>query len=199
MGACTKGVVLSAYLTAGIKFPPRPTAGRPDKELMALWEQVIEELMGRGLESVTEMERVTGLGYSTCRKYMDIVQAKWSETMSREEQQWRREKLFKEADRVARAAWEEALACDHPGQKASLLKVVLAANQRKSALCGLDQIEINVNSKIETKTTIDVVSQVEEELQLQPGALENLGRQAALLFSKKREPEVIEGEVVGGN
>ncbi len=189
---------MSAYLTVGIKFPPKPAPGRPDKELMGKWHQIIEELMGRGVESVTEMERVTGLGYPTCRKYMDLVQEKWSETMSREEQQWRREKLFNEADRVAREAWNQALVCDHPGQKASLLKVVLTANQRKSSLCGLDQIEINVNSKIETNTTIDVVSQVEEDLQLRPGALEDLGRQAALLFSQKPDP-VVEAEVVNGD
>lgn len=154
--------------------------------------------MGRGLESVGEMERVTGLGYPTCRKYMDLVQEKWSETMSREEQQWRREKLFNEADRVAREAWEQSLLCEHPGQKASLLKVVLTANQRKSALCGLDQIEINVNSKIQTNTTIDVVSKVEEDYQLRPGALADLGRQAALLFSKKPDP-VVDVEVVLGD
>ena len=184
---------MSVYLTHGIKFPPRPGSGRPDPELMKKWGEIIEELMTRGVEKITEMEKITGLGYLTCRRYMADIREKWSETMSREEQQWRREKLYNEADRVSREAWNQALLTEHAGQKASLLKVVLNANQRKAALCGLDQIEINVNSKIETKTTIDVVSQVEEDLQLRPGALEDLGRQAALLFSKK--PDVVDVEV----
>lgn len=186
---------MSVYLTQGLKFPPRPKAGegRPDPELMKKWSEIVEELMTRGVEKISEMEKITGLAYPTCRKYMGEIREKWSETMSREEQQWRREKLYNEAERVAREAWHQALLTDHAGQKASLLKVVLNANQRKAALAGLDQIEINVNSKIETKTTFDVVSQVEADLQLRPGALEDLGKQAALLFSKK--PDVIDVEV----
>jgi hypothetical protein len=184
---------MTAYLTRGIKFPPVPQVGHNDTDLLNRWRDIVEELMTRGLEKPADLQRLTGLAYTTCARYVEQIREKWSATMAAEEQQWRRERLYYEAERVAREGWDNALAADNPTAKAAFLKVVLAANQRKASLCGLDKVEIRLDAKIETAATLDVVSHVEQEFQLAPGALKMLGKEAALMFSK---PPVLEGEVV---
>ncbi len=101
----------------------------------------------------------------------------------------RRERLYTEADQVARTAWREAMAeGTTPSEKAALFKVILLANQRKATLTGLDTLEVRVNKRIDQHSTIELVARVEMEHGLAPGALETVGRAAARLLSGQVVP-----------
>jgi len=149
--------------------------------------------MSRGVRTPTELRNLLNVGYKTAEGWMQTVRDNWSKSLSDERVNWRREKLYQEADEVARVAWLDAMVAETSSERNMCLKIVIEANKRKASLCGLDKLELKLDARVETHQTIDVVASVEADFGLAPGALESIGREAAILLSKPAE-NVIEAE-----
>jgi len=188
---------MSSELLAGLTVPPRLGQGKPSQEAIEPWLEVVGQLMGRGVQTPSAMRSVLGIGYRTASNWMGEVRRRWASGLSDELVNHRRESLYAEADEVARQSWLEAMNAETPSEKASLFKVVLMANQRKAALTGLDALEVRIHKRVESRSTIELVASVEQQHGLAPGALEQLGRNAAILMSPGQQlpaPEIIEVE-----
>ncbi len=169
---------------SGLRIPPRLGRGKPRKEALEPWLELVGELVGRGVSTPSRLRRVLGINYRTAQNWLRTVHTRWSRGLSDELVSVRRERLYTEADQVARTAWREAMADGTtPSEKAALFKVILLADQRKATLTGLDTLEVRVNKRIEQHSTIELVARVEQEHGLAPGALETVGRAAARLLS----------------
>ena len=175
--------VLSHVLMSGLETPSPLGRGKPSPEALEPWLALVEELMGRGVRTPSQLRKCLGIGYKTAENWLKTVQVRWRDGLTDDRINWRRESLYSEADQVARAAWAETMTANTPTEKASLLKIVLLANQRKAALTGLEGLEIKIRKEITTHTTVDLVARVETEHGLAPGALESIGRQAAKALS----------------
>jgi hypothetical protein len=174
---------MSQALMVGLELPPALGRGKPKAEELEPWLGLVEELMGRGVRTPSELRKLLGVGYRTAQNWMAEVRKRWSTGLSDDLINWRRETLYSEADAIARAAWVESRLADTPSEKASLFKVVLMANQRKASLTGLDGIEIKIKKEVTTTTMVDLVARVETQHGLAPGALEAIGRNAAKALS----------------
>ena len=167
----------------GLTIPDPLPPGRPSKAAVGAWLDVVEVLIGRGVTRPGELGKLLGVKHSTASRWLDVVRKRWAAGLSAERLNWRRERLYTEAEEVARYAWQQAIDEPRTASKAQLLRIVIEANKRKAALCGLDSQVVDIKTTIEAHTTIDVVARVEADLDLAPGALEAIGRQAALLLS----------------
>ncbi len=174
---------MSQALMVGLELPPALGRGKPKPEELEPWLALVGELMGRGVRTPSELRKLLGVGYRTAKNWMDEVQRRWSSGLSDDLINWRRESLYSEADAIARAAWMESRLAETPSEKASLMKVVLMANQRKASLTGLDGIEVKIKKEVTTTTMVDLVARVETQHGLVPGALEAIGRNAARALS----------------
>ena len=174
---------MSNALMVGLELPPALGRGKPRPEEVEPWLALVEELMGRGVRTPSQLRKILGVGYRTAERWMKEIQRRWTTGLSDDRINWRRESLYAEADAVARAAWMESRVAETPSEKASLFKVILMANQRKASLTGLDGFEIKVKKEVVTHTMVDLVSRVESEHGLAPGALEAIGRNAAQALS----------------
>jgi hypothetical protein len=170
-------------LMRGIRLPARLKRGPNPPERVQEWVDVVGELYGRGVKTPWEIHKLLGVPYSSAKGWWTRVQEQWSTGMSDQLVNHRRESLYSEADAVSRQAWLEAMQAETPSEKASLFKVILMANQRKASLTGLDALEIKINKTITSRSTLELVASVEAKHGLAPGALEQLGRSAAILMS----------------
>ena len=190
-----------AAILAGVELPPR-VHGRPTAEHQARWLEVVEVLMARGCGTAYQLVKLTGIRHETAQRWMKEVRHKWANEMNLDVLHGRREALYREADQVARIAWADALSCsdENANGRVGFLKLVIEANKRKAALCGFDDLEIRVSGEIKHRPATDVVQKVEQDLKLAPGALETIGKRAALLLSGRLpdedEDEIIEAEAV---
>ena len=157
--------------------------GRPPAHLVEQWQEVVEQIMGRGVSSSTMMARLIGVTQPTAARWMKAVRRKWAEGMSKGGLNWRREALYHEANEIAKLAWASALGTNNEVHRAKFMELVLKANDRKGRLCGLDNMRVEVLNKIESTTVIDVVHQVEASFELPAGALEALGKAASLALT----------------
>jgi len=107
----------------------------------------------------------------------------------------RREALYWEADAVAREAFRRSFDEHHAPSKVGYLRIVLEANRRKANLCGLDSIHLNVQTKTEITTSIDIAADIEHKFSLPPGALEAIGKGTAQAISIQAL-EILEGEIL---
>ena len=168
----------------GLDLPPPLGRGKPRPEVVEPWLELVEELMGRGVRTPTELKKLVGVSHKTAARWMGEIQKRWTRGLTDDRINWRRETLYGEADSVARAAWADAMAADvTPSQRAALYKIVLLANQRKASLTGLDVMEVRVKKEVRHHTIVDMVARVETEHGLAPGALGAIGRQAAKALS----------------
>ena len=171
-------------LLAGLRIPPRLGRGKPRQRDLEPWLDLVGELIGRGVHTPSQLRRLLGVSYKTAKNWLRIVHQRWSRSLSDELVSVRRERLYSEADQVAKTAWREATAPETtPSETAALLKVILLANERKATLTGLDVLEVRVSKRVEQHSTVELVARVEQEHGLQPGALEELGRATAKLLS----------------
>ena len=176
-------------LMAGIELPPRLQAGHPDPELVERWVDVVEVLVGRGARAPNRLAKLLGIPHITAKRWLGVVKEKWTKGLSDDRINWRREKLYYEADEVAIVAWKEALTTFDPNVKAAMLRIVLEANKRKASLIGLDKMEIKIKGKVETTSRINLVATVEAKHGLAPGALASIGQAASMLLSGQQLPE----------
>jgi len=184
----------SIALMAGIDIPDKLGRGKPKPEHLEPWLRVVAVLLGRGVRSPSELRKLLDINYRTAENWIAQVRSRWAQSLSDERINWRREKLFTEADEVARIAWLDVMTADTASERSTSLKIVLEANKRKASLCGLDKLEIKLDAKVKTTTTVDMVQRVEHTFGLAPGALETIGRDAAQLISVP----LVDAEIVDG-
>tara|TARA_R100001463_G_scaffold75950_2_gene129935 strand:+ start:495 stop:1043 length:549 start_codon:yes stop_codon:yes gene_type:complete len=172
-------------------LPAKLPRGRPSPEEIAPWLELVEELLSRGISNPSQLRNVLGIGYKTAERWLALVKEKWTATIDDDRVNWRRERLYREADAVAQVAWMDAMQAESVQERTSCFKVVIEANKRKASLCGLDKMELKIESNVKQHIAVDVVASVETDFGLAPGALSQIGRDAALLMSAP----VIDAEV----
>jgi len=181
----------SSPLLTGLVLPAKLPRGRPSPEEIAPWLELVEELLSRGISNPSQLRNVLGIGYKTAERWLALVKEKWTATIDDDRVNWRRERLYREADAVAQVAWMDAMQAESVQERTSCFKVVIEANKRKASLCGLDKMELKIESNVKQHIAVDVVASVETDFGLAPGALSQIGRDAALLMSAP----VIDAEV----
>lgn len=186
--------MLQDPMMRGINLPPRLAAGgKPKPHEVEPWYEVVETLMGRGIQSTHRIAKLTGVAYASAKRWMGVVEARWAEGLDRERLNIRREVLYSEADGIAAQAFKDALDMTHePKERAAFMRVVLEANRRKAALNGLDSQTLQVVSNRTVNANVNIVAKVEADMGLKSGALGNIGRDAAILLSG-RELEALPG------
>lgn len=189
------GVDKSSPLLNGLIIPERLPRGRPEPSAIEPWIELVEALMARGVSTPSQMRGLLGVGYKTAERWMATIRERWSAGLADERVNLRRERLYREADSVAEVAWMDAMQAESVQERVASLKVVLEANKRKASLCGLDKMEIKLESNVKQQVNVDVVASVETSFGLAPGALEKIGRDAALLLSAPAA-EVVEAELI---
>tara|TARA_A100001388_G_scaffold255278_1_gene219634 strand:- start:1991 stop:2623 length:633 start_codon:yes stop_codon:yes gene_type:complete len=193
-------------IMSGITLPERARArrsrgggGRISADEKREWLEITSELMARGVRNPTQLRRLTGLTWDTCKSYIDEVQMRQAFQLdSVGELETRRENLFWEADAVAKEAFRRSFEEEHAASRVGYLRLVLEANKRKAALCGLDSVNLNVETRHKISASIDIVSDVAQKLNLPIDALEKIGRDTALALSNQIlevENEAIEAEI----
>ncbi len=198
---------LSNPIMSGITLPARARArrergggGRISADEKREWLEITSELVARGVRNPTQLRRLTGLTWDTCRSYLEEVKMHQALQLdSVGELEARREALFWEADAVAKEAFRRSFEEEHSGSRVGYLRLVLEANKRKASLCGLDSINLNVETKHQISASIDVVAEVAEKLNIPAEAFEKIGRDTALALSNQIieiENQEIEAEIV---
>lgn len=193
-------------IMSGITLPSRAQArrdrgggGRISADEKREWLEITSELMARGVRNPTQLRRLTGLTWDTCKTY--IEEAKMHQALQLDsvgELETRRENLFWEADAVAKEAFRRSFEEEHAASRVGYLRIVLEANKRKSALCGLDSVNLNVETRHKISASVDIVSDVAQKLNLPIDAFEQIGRETALAISNQlleNENEIIEAEI----
>ncbi len=117
----------------GVLLPRRPK-GRASRQLKSEWLDVIESLMAQGVDRPTHMARKTGLTFHTAKRWMNEVRDKWLSTLTKAEQNYRRELLYQEVESLARDAWATALGSKNPCVVVGALKTLLESNTRRAEL-----------------------------------------------------------------
>ena len=87
-----------------------------------------------GIERPTHMAKKTGLTFHTAKRWMQEIKDRWTRTLTEEEQNFRRELLYQEAESLARDAWLTALGSNNPSVVVGAFKAILEANVRRAAL-----------------------------------------------------------------
>lgn len=193
-------------IMSGITLPSQAQArrnrgggGRISADEKREWLEITSELMARGVRNPTQLRRLTGLTWDTCRNY--IEESKMHQALQLDsvgELETRRENLFWEADAVAKEAFRRSFEEEHAASRVGYLRIVLEANKRKSALCGLDSVNLNVETRHKISASVDIVSDVAQKLNLPIDAFEQIGRETALAISNQlleNENEIIEAEI----
>ena len=122
-----------SHETQGVALPPKPK-GRASREFKSQWLQVVEHLMVLGIERPTHMAKKTGLTFHTAKRWMQEIKDRWTSTLTEEEQNFRRELLYQEAESLARDAWATALGSNNPSVVVGAFKAILEANARRADL-----------------------------------------------------------------
>ena len=154
------------------------------------FDESVEELMGRGVLRVSQMSMLVNRAPSITTKAMERVHKKWTATVTDTTVNWRRERLYQEAEYVGRLAWQKALEADDGGEAAAMLRLVLAANQRKSSLTGLDHIKLEVKETKTLDAKVSITAKAEAALDLAPGALAMVGQSLAKAMSVKQQMQI---------
>lgn len=190
--------VLEHPILRGISLPAR-ARGRKTTEDREEWIAVIDELMARGISNPNQLRNLTGLPYSTAKRYIEECKKRAILQLDTEgELATRRELLYREADAVAAEAFRRSFDEQNASCRVGYMRLVLEANKRKAALCGLDSVQINANVKTELRAMVDVVANVQAEYGIAPETLAAIGRDAAkaLTQATQAEDDVLDAEVV---
>ena len=87
-----------------------------------------------GISRPTHMARKTGLTFHTAKRWMQEVKDRWSGAVTEEQQNYRRELLYQEAESLARDAWRTVTASNNPSVVVGAFKAILEANERRAEL-----------------------------------------------------------------
>ena len=158
------------------------------------WLNVIETLMGRGVEHSGRIAGVTGLSPGQVTFFMKEIIAFWQKTTSPSTVNVRREKLYIEAERVKEACWRAFNRNEHDDlgdfkEQTLYLKMILEAGTRQAQLCGLNRVDAvehnaNITVKKDEKT---MIQEAENKLSLPVGSLDLIGKALAKQISEMKE------------
>lgn len=160
----------------GIDFPVRVTD--LDPYTRERWMSCLEVMIGRGIESATEIAALTGLS----RKYAGILKnsvlKRWGDSMTQGAANARREKLYYETERVKAELWRkyevgEATGADFKEQ-VTYLKMIVDAGARQAKLCGLETQQIEATITAGNKSKEDMEREV--ALNIPPDKLAAIGK-----------------------
>tara|TARA_Y100000592_G_scaffold101095_2_gene185391 strand:- start:5854 stop:6513 length:660 start_codon:yes stop_codon:yes gene_type:complete len=158
------------------------------------WLNVIETLMGRGIEHSGRIAGITGLSPAQVTYFKKEILAVWQKTTSPSTVNLRREKLYIEAERVKEACWRAFNRNEHDGlgdfkEQTLYLKMILEAGTRQAQLCGLNRVDAvehnaNITVKKDEKT---MIQEAENKLSLPVGSLDLIGKALAKQISDMKE------------
>lgn len=160
------------------------------------WLNVVETLMGRGIEHSGRIAGITGLTPMQVAYFKKEILASWQKTTAPSTVNLRREKLYLEAERIKEACWkafqrnEENIQGDYKEQTL-YLKMILEAGSRQAQLCGLNRVDAiehnaNITVKKDEKTMIE---EAENKLSLPVGSLDLIGKALAKQISEMKDSE----------
>lgn len=167
----------------------RGTMSKIDRER---WVIVVERLMGRGMLSIKEIAKVTGLHSRAVYVIVENVKASWAKTLTTGQVNVRREKLYHEADRVSEEAWNMYNDPDASlASKAVAMKLILDANKRKGSLIGAERIEVQVDTNTEenNKVPAEIERDLERRMGVSEGFLQALGKQISQNITSEKNKE----------
>lgn len=141
------------------------------------WLVVVETLMQRGVKSVRDASRLTGLTESYTTRLVKDVKERWSKSLTTGQVNVRREAIYLEAERVKEACWEQLKFCTNDGMRLSLFKLILEAGQRQASLIGANKLAVSIETDAEAmhKSAAQMEAEVIDELGLSPEEIKNLG------------------------
>jgi hypothetical protein len=155
------------------------------------WMLAVEQMMQLGILRVSEMAKISGLSNILVSGLLKEVQEAWSKTVTKAEVNIRREALFKEADIIKEKCWvqlekleEIAKTKDNIPLHNSIIayhRMILEAGKRQAMLCGLDKIEIQVDTSVtvEQKDEGKMLEELQSKISIPLDQLENLAKELA--------------------
>jgi hypothetical protein len=145
------------------------------------WLCVMEEAMSRGVNSPSELTRLTGLSMNGVSSLRATVYDMWGKSASPQLVNQRREQLFYEVERVKQNAWDYFERGKNSGrdikEQGALLKLVLDAVGQQAKMSGVNNINVNVQSEISAtfKTNADFEREAASLLKVDGEVLKDLG------------------------
>lgn len=157
------------------------------------WMIVIEALLSRNVKSGRAISKLTGLSVNTSCDWVNSIKEMWSNDLTPQKVNVRRETLYAENERIATFCWN--LIQIDPLEKSvpSLLKIIGDTNQRRSRLVGAEQITLNVGQTIEQDIDTEYIqTQAAAKLGISIGSLKNIGDTLAIEMIPNTDTETNE-------
>lgn len=140
--------------TRGLNMPVK-NKGNFNQDLRHAWFHTVEQLMGVGITSPSEITLATGLSDYHARGFIKEVEEAWALSMSPALVNTRREKIYREIESIKNEAWGAYLngrsQGSDPKELGAWLKLILESTQHQARLSGL-----NYQPPPETPTEINV-------------------------------------------
>lgn len=183
-------IVTSHPKLHGLDIPKRKK-GKMDPLDEERWLVVIETLMQRGVASISEMHRLTGLSYERAQSYVSEVRDRWSKSLSMGQINSRREQIYLEAERVKEECWAALQTCTAEPMRLAYLKMIIDCGKRQSALVGAERININVESKVEArhKSAEEMEQEVANQLSISVEQFSAIGDALSQQITKHRKED----------
>ena len=160
----------------GIDFPVR--VKDLDPFTRERWISCIEVMIGRGIESSTEIAALTGLSRRLAGMLKNSVIKQWGDSMTQGAANSRREKLYYETERVKAELWRKYEIGESTGadfkEQVTYLKMIVDAGARQAKLCGLEVNQIEATVTAGNKTA-DQMAQ-DAALSIPPEKLAAIGK-----------------------
>lgn len=174
----------------GLHIPTNVNYAQCSKWEQQCWLSTMEELMARGVESPTEIMKLTGLDSKAVDTLRKTVMYAWAGNLTVDKVNTRREQLYREVERVKQNAWGyynygRKIGADVREQGA-LLKLILDATSQQAKMSGVNSLGVQVNHTIEAnfKTAEEIEAEAARLVNVDFSTLEQLGN---LLASKMGE------------
>ena len=148
----TKSLASVSHHLRGVDVPvnTRKPFTKLEREM---WLNVIELLLAKGVESSGKVASITGLNATQVSHFQKEILKRWQTGIAPSTVNYRREKLYFEADRVKDACWRLFERAEHENrdykEQVIFLKMIIDAGARQAKLCGLDNIELVQDQKSE--------------------------------------------------
>lgn len=145
-----------------------------------MWLNVVEVLLAKGVESTGQIAGITGLNATQVNFFQKDILKRWQSGVTPSTVNYRREKLYYEADRVKESCWRlfEKAEKENKDYKETViyLKMIIDAGARQAKLCGLDNAEPTL---IKQETTT-------QNINIPVGSLDKIGKLLAQELSEQK-------------
>jgi len=177
-------------LTRGIDFPinKRAPFSKIEEER---WIVAVEILLQRGVKTLQQMARLTGLSYGYVQALVNGVKERWSKTLTIGQVNVRREAIYMEADRVKEECWRLYETETNKNLKLAYLRMIVDAGKRQSAMIGADKINLSVetNAGPAHKSREDLARDAAEKLNIPEDAFSLIGDNVAKQITLQRRTD----------